>query len=141
VNPTDYQQWLPLWLAYNSFYGRSSMPFEITQTTWSRFFDNNEPVYAIVAELDAKIVGLAHYLFHRTTSRIDADCYLEDLFTDENTRGQGVGHQLIENVYNLAQAAGSKFTYWQTHKDNLTARRLYDKIAENHGFIVYSKQI
>jgi len=117
------------------------MPNLITQTTWSRFCDDTESVYAIVAELNGKLVGMAHYLFHRTTNRIDLNCYLQDLFTDENMRGQGVAHQLIEEVYKRAQAAGPHRVYWQTQANNLTARKLYDKVAENNGFIVYSKQI
>jgi len=138
---TDFAQWLPLWQGYNRFYGRNHMPDIITQTTWSRFCDETEPVYAIVAELNGKLVGLAHYLFHRTTTRVDLNCYLQDLFTDENTRGQGVANQLIGEVYKRAQAAGSHRVYWQTQANNLIARKLYDKVAENNGFIVYSKQI
>jgi len=138
---TDFAHWLPLWEGYNLFYGRNQIPDIITQTTWSRFCDDTEPVYAIVAELNGKLVGLAHYIFHRTTTRIDLNCYLQDLFTDENTRGQGVANQLIMEVYKRAQAAGSYRVYWQTQANNLIARKLYDKVAENNGFIVYSKQI
>lgn len=141
VTNADLTHWLPLWEGYNRFYGRNSMPDKITQTTWSRFLDDAEPVYAVVAELNGRIVGFAHYIFHRTTNRSDLNCYLQDLFTDENTRGQGVGRQLIEEVYERARAAGSHRVYWQTQSNNLTARKLYDKVAENHGFIVYSKQI
>ena len=138
---SDFARWLPLWEGYNSFYGRDAMPDIITQTTWSRFCDDTEPVYAIVAELNGKLVGLVHYLFHRTTNRIDLNCYLQDLFTDKNMRGQGIAHQLIEEVYKQAKAAGSHRVYWQTQANNLTARKLYDKVADNNGFIVYSKQI
>src|SRR5476651_1781295 len=77
VTPTDYQQWLPLWDGYNAFYGRSgntALPLEITQTTWSRFFDENEPVHALVAESEGQLVGLVHYLFHRSTSAIEPSC-------------------------------------------------------------------
>ena len=81
---TDYDQWLPLWNGYNTFYGRSgatALPEEITQTTWDRFFDESEPVFALVAEIDGKLVGLTHYLFHRSTTSINPVCYLQDLFT------------------------------------------------------------
>jgi len=64
----DYGQWLPLWNGYNRFYGRfdaTALPEEITQATWRRFAVPNEPVHALVAERDGRLVGLAHYLFHR----------------------------------------------------------------------------
>jgi GNAT superfamily N-acetyltransferase len=142
VAHADYAQWLPLWEGYNAFYGRSgptALPAEITQTTWVRFFDVYEPVHALVAEVDGKLVGLVHYLFHRSTTTIEPICYLRDLFTDETLRGKGVGKALIEAVYNDARAAGVRQVYWQTHETNLTAMRLYDYVADRSGFVVYRK--
>lgn len=141
VTPEDFTQWEPLWKGYNSFYGRDSFPSEITMTTWSRFFDSYEPVHAMVAEEGGRLVGLVHYLFHRNTGMIGPVCYLQDLFTSEAARGRGIGRALIEAVYERARLAGSTRVYWQTHETNLTARKLYDKVAERSGFIVYRKQI
>lgn len=140
VAAADYEQWLPLWEGYNRFYGRPVFPIEITQTTWSRFFDPDEPVHALVAERYGRLLGLAHYLFHRSTIHVDLVCYLQDLFTDENARGQGIGGALIEGVYERARLAGSPRVYWQTHESNVTAMKLYDKLAERSGFVVYRKQ-
>ena len=137
----DFAEWEPLWKGYNSFYGRDALPSEITMMTWSRFFDSYEPVHALVAEKDGQLVGLAHYLFHRSTTMIGPTCYLQDLFTNEATRGQGVGRALIESVYERSKLAGSTRVYWHTHETNLTAVKLYDKVAERSGFIVYRKQI
>ena len=64
----DFAEWLPLWAGYNRFYGRESLPEEITRTTWLRFFDPQEPVRAVVAEKNRHLLGLAHYLFHRARS-------------------------------------------------------------------------
>jgi GNAT superfamily N-acetyltransferase len=144
IKPADYEQWLPLWDGYNEFYGRSgatALPLEITQTTWARFFDPDEPVNALVAESDGKLVGLTHYIFHRSTITIGLSCYLQDLFTNEAARGKGVGRALINGVYERAKLAGSSRVYWQTHETNITAMKLYDKIAERSGFLVYRKQI
>jgi len=139
VAQADFAQWLPLWEGYNRFYGRDALPVEITRTTWARFLDEGEPVYALVAERDGRLVGLAHYLFHRSTIQIELSCYLQDLFTEEAARGGGVGRALIEAVYERARAAGLKRVYWQTHETNAVAMRLYDGVAERSGFIVYRK--
>jgi GNAT superfamily N-acetyltransferase len=144
VARSDHDAWLPLWDGYNKFYGRfgpTALPIEITRMTWARFFDAYEPVHALVAESDGKLVGLVHYLFHRSTTLIEPNCYLQDLFTDERTRGKGVGRALIEAVYERARAAGCSRVYWLTHETNATARRLYDRVAENTGFIVYRKML
>lgn len=144
IEPADYEQWLPLWDAYNAFYGRlgaTALPLEITQTTWARFFDLDEPVNALVAESNGKLIGLTHYIFHRSTTAIGLNCYLQDLFTNEAARDKGVGRALINGVYERAKFAGSPRVYWQTHETNITAMKLYDKIAERSGFLVYRKQI
>ena len=144
VSPSDLEPWLRLWEGYNAFYGRSgptALPQDVTRMTWSRFFDAYEPVHALVAELDGELVGLAHYLFHRSTTMIGPSCYLQDLFTDVALRGKGIGRALIGAVYERAAAAGSKRVYWQTHETNETAMRLYDKLAECSGFVVYQKPL
>ena len=106
----------------------------------SRFFDAYEPVHALVAEIDGRLVGLAHYLFQRSTTAIGPNCYLQDLFTSEAARGRGVGRALIEAVCARARDAGSQRLYWQTHETNATAMRLYDQVAERSGFVVYRRQ-
>jgi GNAT superfamily N-acetyltransferase len=142
VTRQDYDQWLPLWDGYNAFYGRSgptALAPEITRTTWQRFFDAYEPVHALVAESDGRLLGLTHYLFHRSTTAIEPSCYLQDLFTAEAARGKGVASALIYAVYERAKGAGAPRVYWQTHETNLTAQSLYDRVAERSGFIVYRK--
>jgi GNAT superfamily N-acetyltransferase len=136
----DYEQWLPLWDGYNAFYGRSgatALAPEITRMTWARFFDAYEPVHGLVAESDGQLLGLTHYLFHRSTTAIEPVCYLQDLFTSNAARGRGIGRALINRVYEQARLAGSSRVYWQTHQTNLTAMQLYDKVAERSGFVVY----
>ena len=140
----DYAQWLPLWDGYNAFYGRSgptALAPGITRTTWHRFFDPDEPVHALVAEEGGRLVGLAHYLYHRSTTAIGLNCYMQDLFTSAEARGRGVGRALIEAVYAGARAAGSPRVYWQTHESNVTAMRLYDQVAEKSSFLVYRKMM
>ena len=142
VTPHDYVQWLPLWDGYNAFYGRAgatALAPEITAMTWARFFDAYEPVHGLVAETGGELLGLTHYLFHRSTTAIAPSCYLQDLFTSEAARGKGVGRALINGVYQRATLAGSPRVYWQTHETNRTAMQLYDKVAELSGFVVYRK--
>jgi GNAT superfamily N-acetyltransferase len=137
---TDFGQWLPLWDGYNEFYervGPTALPMEITLATWKRFFDSAEPVHALVAEREGKLIGIVHYIFHRSTTLLAPICYLQDLFTSRTERGAGVGRALIEAVYDRAKEAGSARVYWQTHETNLVAQQLYDRIATRSGFIVY----
>jgi GNAT superfamily N-acetyltransferase len=144
VNRDDFASWIPLWDGYNRFYGRSgptALAPEITQMTWSRFFDAYEPMHAWVAERDGTLLALAHFLYHRNTTLIAPICYLQDLVTADAARGQGVGRALIEAVYRHAAEAGSPRVYWHTHETNEVAMRLYDQVAERSGFVVYRKAL
>ena len=140
----DYEQWLPLWDGYNAFYervGPTAVPMDVTQMTWSRFFDAYEPVHALVAESGGRLVGMTHYIFHRNTTMLGPTCYLQDLFTAKEARGKGVGRELITGVYERAKAAGSTRVYWMTHESNATAQLLYERIADRSGFIQYRKNV
>lgn len=137
----DQAAWLPLWAGYNAFYGRSgamALPGSVTATTWDRFFNPLEPVHAHVAEMSQEVVGIVHFLYHRSTTRIEPVCYLQDLYTAPSARRQGVARALINSVQDAALAAGARRVYWQTHVENREARELYNQMARHHGFIVYA---
>ncbi len=140
VAESDHEGWLPLWHGYNAFYGRSgdtALSEAVTATTWARFFDEREPVHGLVAERDGRLVGFAHYVFHRNTIMIAPTCYLQDLFTAPACRGCGIARRLTERFYAEARAAGAHSVYWHTHETNAAAMALYDKLATNTRFFVY----
>ena len=102
VQTSDFAAWKPLWDGYNAFYGRkdeTALPDRITEMTCSRFFDGYEPVNALVAEQAGQLLGLAHFLFHRSTISVEPVCYLQDLLTVETARDKGVGRPLIARLY------------------------------------------
>lgn len=144
IRRDDFAAWQELWDGYNAFYGRAgdtALSPEITQTTWSRFFDSYEPMHGLVAVAAGRMAGLAHFLYHRSTIQISPTCYLADLFTVQAARGQGVGKALIHAVYEHARSLGSPRVYWQTHETNTAAMRLYNRVAERSGFIVYRQTV
>lgn|GEM_PF-380960 len=123
---------------YNAFYGRSG-PTEVARCTWRRFFDGYEPVHAPVAARGGALPDLAHYPFHRSAIPLGPSCYLQDLFTAEAARGQGVGRALIETACAQAQRAGAERVYWQTHASHAAAMRLHGRVATRSGFPVYRR--
>jgi GNAT superfamily N-acetyltransferase len=141
----DFAQWLPLWRGYQAFY-RVDLGDAVTQATWQRFFDATEPMHCAVAEQGqpdggGRLVGIVHYIFHRSCWLLNPSCYLQDLFAAPDARGQGVGRALIEHVYAKAAEAGSARVWWLTHESNTNAMQLYDRIAEKSGFVQYRKAI
>ncbi len=138
VREADFAQWLPLWRGYQAFY-RARIPEDATQATWNRFFDDAEPVHCVVAEREDQLIGLAHYLFHRSTWLVGPACYLNDLFVHPTGRRSGVARKLIEAVYEAADQRGASKVYWLTHESNAAARLLYDQVARYGGFIEYRR--
>lgn len=134
LEPGDRAAWEALFRAYIDFYERSLEP-AVYEHAWRRFM-NDEGIHARVARLDGRLVGIAHFLVHAHTNAADV-CYLQDLFTAPDVRGQGVGRALIEHVTNWARERGCSRVYWQTKESNAPARRLYDEVATHAGFIVY----
>lgn len=140
ANNDDFTAWKVLWDGYNAFYervGPTALSSKMTLLTWSRFLDDDEPMHCLLATSAGKLLGLAHFLYHRSTTLMEPVCYLQDVFTIEEARGKGVGRALITAVVERAKAAGSQRVYWQTHETNKVAMRLYDQVAEKSGFVVY----
>ena len=140
LRPDEREAWEPLWSGYLAFY-ETAVTADVTETTWRRLHDPAEPMHVLGAFIDGRLVGIVHYLFHRTTWTIGDYCYLQDLFTSPEARGQGAGRALIEAVCDHAQAAGASRVYWLTHESNATARALYDTLAERPGFIQYRRRL
>ncbi len=140
LTSADFEAWLPLWQGYLTFY-KSALPDEQTRLTWSRIHNSDVPMHAFGAFEDGRLIGFTIYLFHLSSWASASYCYLEDLFTSEDARGKGAAAALIEAVADDAAAKGAAKLYWQTHSTNARARALYDRVAENEGFIVYSRNL
>ena len=106
VNAADHAAWLPLWQAYLRFYN-TELPEAVSQSTWQRLLDEREPTHAALAWQGDTAVGLVHFIYHRSNWSIENSCYLQDLLVTEQSRGTGVGRQLIEFVYATAKAGGN----------------------------------
>ncbi|MCE9521253.1 MAG: GNAT family N-acetyltransferase [Alphaproteobacteria bacterium] len=136
----DRTAWNALWKGYLEFY-KTELPAAQYDLTFGRFLNPSEPMFAYLAERDGTPRGLVHIILHRSGWLEGPACYLQDLFVDPGERGTGMGHALIEHVYDVIRTAGGKKVYWLTHESNATARQLYDRVATNAGFIQYAKNL
>ena len=135
----DEQEWRRLWTAYLEYY-ETSVPEEVYVSSFARLIGSESQDFnGLVAELDGKLVGLTHYLFHRHGWKIENTCYLQDLYADPNVRGRGIGRALIEAVYSAADTQGAPSVYWLTQDFNTVARKLYDRIGVLTPFIKYQR--
>ncbi len=136
----DFEQWKVLFCNYQVFY-RGHIPEDTMEYTWKRFFDPDESLGAFVAEMDGKLVGLIHYLYHDSTWNKDKSCYIEDLFVDKAARGSDVGRALLLKVAETATEEGAFRVYLHTQEYNGSGRSLYDSVLPLSSFIVYRKNL
>lgn len=134
LQTSDYAAWQRLGAGYNRFYERE-FPQATYERTWQRMMQG-DGIHGFAARVDGQLLGITHYLFQPSIWTADV-CYLQDLFVDEAARGQGLAQALIEQVARVAKARGAPRLYWLTHATNARARRLYDRVAQHHGFIRY----
>lgn len=136
---SDHQIWEMLWFAYLKFY-KTSVSARMADLAFKRLTsDDDNEFRGLIAQLDNQAVGLAHTLTHRHGWYENKVVYLQDLFVSEQARGTGVGRALIDEIYRRADQAGTPDVYWLTAADNVDARKLYDKIATDTGFIKYRR--
>ncbi|MFT4096023.1 MAG: GNAT family N-acetyltransferase [Rhodoblastus sp.] len=138
--PADFEEWLPLWRGYQTFY-EVDIPAETTKITFARLTDASEPMGAFLARDESgRAIGMVHWILHRSCWTTGDYCYLQDLFVAPDIRGGGVGRKLIEAVYEVAQNHGCSRVHWLTQFTNERAMVLYDKIATKSGFLQYVKR-
>ena len=134
----DHAAWLNLWDGYLTFY-KSKLSDEITALTWARLLEDVS-IHGWCAVLDGKVIGICHALEHGSSWSAAPYVYLEDLYVDATIRNSGAGRALIEAVYAHADAIGSKKVYWQTDFTNENARKLYEKVGEQSGAMIYQRK-
>ena len=133
---SERSRWNELWSAYQRFYD-VKIPAEVTDSTWQRIHAGR--IHGLGArDSTDRLIGIAHFLYHEDTWSMARACYLQDLYVDETVRGSGCGRKLIEAVDAAARSAGANSPYWLTHETNAVARRLYDRLARNQGFLHYT---
>ena len=134
LSETDRAEWEVLARGYKAFYRDRLSDLEY-ERFW-RLILADETIHGLGARSDGRLVGISHHLFH-VQGWLGAVCYLQDLFTAPEARGQGVARALIEAIAEAARAHGAARLYWLTAEDNAQARALYDRVARYKGFIRY----
>jgi GNAT superfamily N-acetyltransferase len=139
VVSTDEGPWLKLFRDYVTFY-EATVPEDVIALTWQRLIARDDNMLALIAtDESGQALGIAALVFHRSTWSPTWYCYLEDLFVAPEARGRGTGRALIEATYAEADGRGATRTYWATQVKNVTARALYDRLAELTDFVQYRR--
>ena len=91
-----------------------------------------------VIEENAELLGFATLYYSYSTLRLQRIAILNDLFLSQQARGQGLGEALFKHCLEFARDQDVAFLQWETTKDNVVARSLYDKMGGDvSDLIVY----
>lgn len=136
IKTKDHAAWLKLFTDYGIFY-KTEFTEPQLETVWGWLMDENHPHRAWVAEIDGELVGFAHLRSHSDTFTGGPAWFLDDLYTTEAARGQGVATKLIAALREHADQNGGGTISWITADDNLTAQSVYNKLATRTNWITY----
>ena len=140
VTPGDEQRWRELFTAYGVFYETDFDP-AVLDGVWAWLLDAHHPLLCLVAELEGRVVGFAHVREQPDTFTAGPGWYLDDLYTEPEARGAGVGSALIAAIEQHARAHGGGTIRWITALDNLRAQRVYDRVATRATWVTYEKEV
>ena len=136
IQKKHYKVWIELYHKYAEYY-QVDIPKDNFDLTWKWLTSENYPFWGILADVDSKIVGFAH--FRSLPSPLDS-CevgFLDDLFVLQEYRGKKIGYSLIEKVHQIGKSKNWPYINWITKDDNYTARTLYDKISTKTDWNFY----
>ena len=103
IQQKHYEVWIELYHKYAEYY-QVDIPKDNFDLTWKWLTNENYPFGGILADVDSKIVGFAH--FRSLPSPLDS-CevgFLDDLFVLQEYRGKKIGYSLIEKVHQIGKS-------------------------------------
>ena len=123
---TDYASWLTLWQK-NCL---DQITDDVTEETWRRLLNKNEPVFGLgVFDENKNLMGFLHYILHPVTGFKEPACYMQDLFVAEDYRRQGLARRLIWELNDIGKKAQWARIYWFAQRSNEAAQNLYKNLG------------
>ena len=133
VRPEEYEDLLPMIAAYQRFYEAPEIDTDRNRDFFRRFIAPSDVGMLLAAREDGRLVGYACLYWHFTSTGARETVLMNDLFTDADERGRGVGRALIEASAEVARERGAAYLEWATAPDNHTAQRLYDSMTSERS--------
>ncbi|AQT60456.1 GNAT family N-acetyltransferase [Cellvibrio sp. PSBB023] len=93
------------------------------------FFSTSPKSWAIVAEIDSQLVGIATYYNIYSTFKAKPGIWLDDLFIYPQYRNMGIGKALIKKLCFIAQENGCCRLDWIVACDNKNGTEFYEYLG------------
>jgi GNAT superfamily N-acetyltransferase len=96
-------------------------------------FNDHPRVFAHVAELDGRVVGITVWFLNFSTWTGKHGLYLEDLFVEPDVRGGGVARALFKALADEAKARDCPRIDWAVLDWNELGKGLYRTLGARHN--------
>lgn len=114
----------------------------ITPEALIKLMNEENGLHTVIAERDGVPVGMmTWYVYKIATFSGRRVFYIEDVFIDENRRGEGIGSALFTEAKRLASELGCARLEWKCLDWNKSAQSFYEKIGGNisdDGWLTYT---
>lgn len=142
VTEAQYEALIPMIAAYQGFYEAEEIRDDRNREFFRRFLSPSDDGMLIGAWREERLLGYACLYWHFSSTKAIETVLMNDLYVDEQARGEGVGRALIEASAEVARERGAPILEWSTAPDNAAAQRLYDSTgAERSTWIDYSLKV
>ena len=95
------------------------------------FFSISPKSWALVAEVNSQLVGMATFYNIYSTFKAKPGIWLDDLFILPQYRSIGIGKALIKELCFIAKSNGCCRIDWIVARDNESGRAFYEKMGVN----------
>ncbi|MDB6123583.1 MAG: sortase-like acyltransferase [Pedosphaera sp.] len=93
----------------------------------NELFGAHPTASALFAEANDQAIGIAIYFLTFSSFLARPGIWLDDLYVDENARGQGAGKALLAHLAKLAEERGYGRVEWVTAADNAKGLAFYQR--------------
>ena len=124
----DFEEWLEIYRFYAEHY-EVQLTEDVVNTTWGWLMDKTHPLKGLVAEVDGRLIGLAHYRAMPRPLWGKNIGFLDDIIVAPAFRGSEAAKLLLNELKSIGYREKWGTVRWLTRDNNYRARALYDKVA------------
>jgi len=103
--------------------------FAVTEANLIERGFRQKDFYALVAEVDDKLIGMLVYYFLPFTYDLKPWLFIKELYVDSEYRGQGTGQLLMKKAARICQQIGASKMRWDVLTSNHKAQHFYQQMG------------
>lgn len=139
IDKNNINEVLPLIRKYQEFYEVNKIDDENNKKFFSQFDDSSDKGCLFGYRKNEIFVAFATVYFSYASSIISKVAIMNDLYTSEEYRNQGIATELIKHCEKYAKNNGAARLQWLTASDNKRAQSIYEALgAKQSSWIFYT---